>query len=170
MDYQKQATDFLTSHGLEFRAVLVGSDCPLFCEDARAEKDMDKIEVFPRRSHIHGKHYRCTISGKDRGHVSFEFWNSYADEEQKALAIRRFSEPHLYQKYKGKQHPKVTAYDLLACVQKYDVGTLADFCADFGYDTDSRRAEQVYIAVCQEYQKMRKFFTAEELTQLQDIS
>jgi hypothetical protein len=206
-DYNKQATDFLAANGLEFRAVLVGDDCPQFCEDALAERDMDKINVFPRKTHIHGKHYRCTISGKDRGHVSFDFWNSYADSEENAYnyghvrgscghgpdclcktdankdgILLGCRENVYWDKYRGKKffnysvikprgkRKEPTPYDLLACVQKYDVGTLEDFCSEFGYNTDSKRAEIIYIAVCKEYQKVRKFFTETELTQLHEIS
>jgi hypothetical protein len=188
MNYQKQATDFLTQHGLEFRSVLVGSDCPPFCEDAKAERDMDKTDSYPRKTHIHGKHYRCTISGKDRGHVTFDFWNCYADEEYNYLLKNSdHASFDLLRKHFGvhgaesainmgvriarKAGPKmVKAYDLLACIQKYDVGTFHDFCGDFGYDEDSRSAKQVYVSVCKEYQKVRKFFTDAELVQLQEIS
>jgi hypothetical protein len=187
MDYQKQATDFLAASGLEFRAVLIGDDCPTFCEDALAERDMDKINVFPRKTHIHGKHYRCTISGKDRGHLSFDFWNSYSDEKfnhvrknpgvcsyqtlDRVLGKKGYSDGALGILPRLKQPARIpTPYDLLACVQKHDVGTLADFCGDFGYDTDSKRAEQTYIAVCKEYQKIRKFFTDAELEALQEIA
>jgi len=62
-----------------------------------------------------------------------------------------------------------TAYDLLACLTKYDVGTFENFCGDFGYDTDSRSAERTYKAVCKEWEKVSKFFTAEEIEQLQEI-
>lgn len=171
-EYEQRALDFLSGHGLEFRVVLVGDDCPMFCEDARAERDMDKINVFPRKTHLHGKHYCCTISGKDRGHVSFDFWNSYADEEQNAV-LRHNTSPwdgRLNQKYRGLKLRKVSAYDLLACLQKYDVGTLAYFCSEFGYDEDSKLAEQCYIATCKEYQKTRKFFTEAELAELQEIN
>jgi len=30
-----------------------------------------------------------------------------------------------------------TLYSVLACLQKYDVGTFEDFCNEFGYDTDN---------------------------------
>src|SRR6266436_2964602 len=86
-EYTKQAEDFLTKYGVEFRAVLVGDDCPLFCADALADRDTDKVNVFPRKTNIHGKHYRCTVSGNGRGHVSFDFWNSYACEEENFFAF-----------------------------------------------------------------------------------
>lgn len=185
MDYQKQALDFLTRHNLEFRAVLVGDDCPPFCEDVARDRDMDKVNVFPRKTHIHGRHYRCTISGANRGHVSFDFWNSYADSEENAFnyglgALLISGRSDLYwDKYReGRKYPgrprlrkplTVQPYDLLSCIQKSDVGTFHNFCGDFGYDEDSRKAEQVYIAVCKEYQKVQKFFTVPELEELLDI-
>jgi hypothetical protein len=193
-DYQKQATDFLTKYGLEFRAVLVGNDCPQFCEDKQADRDMDKVDVFPRKTHIHGKHYRCTISGKERGHVSFDFWNSYADEEENAFNFGSMSgwneqtqtsntdgiltvcrENRYWDKYRGKRplaysviRPKgkrktVSAYDLLACIQKSDVGTFEDFASEFGYDSDSRKAESIYHAVVKEWRKVENFFTQTEI-------
>ena len=61
------------------------------------------------------------------------------------------------------------AYDVCACLQKYDCGSFTDFCYEFGYDTDSRTAERTYKAVCKEYNKVSNFFTLEELEILQEI-
>lgn len=198
-EYTEQAEKFLRDSNLEFRAVLVGSDCPTFCEDAAKELDMEKLNVFPRKTHIHGKHYRCTISGKDRGHVSFDFWNSYADSEENAYhfsnvhgfdeKIQTATEDRLtvdreakyWDKYRGGKplrgsvflprgkRKTVQAYDLLAAITKNDPGTFEDFCSEYGYDTDSRKAEEVYRAVVKEYAKVRKFFTPAELEALQEI-
>lgn len=187
-EYIKQGEDFLTKYALTFRAVLIGSDCPAFCKDAETETDMDKLDTFPRKTHIHGKHYRCTISGKDRGHVSFDFWNSYASEEENFFAFGNHDSLNnwvtgrdncYWDKYRiGRKYPGraritkrivPTAYDLLTCIQKNDVGTFEDFCGEFGYDTDSRKAESVYHAVVKEWQKVQRFFTDAELTELQDI-
>jgi hypothetical protein len=175
-DYQKQGEDFLKAHNLEFRAVLVGDDCPRFCEDAQAGRDMDKVNTFPRKTHIHGKHYRCTISGKDRGHIAFDFWNSYADEafnaEKKAYTskVGRWSvhgKPS--EKYFTDKYRTPTAYDLLSCIEKNDPGTLKDFCDNFGYSDDSMKAFDVYRAVQEEYAKFRRFFTAEEIKEAREI-
>lgn len=172
-EYEQQANDFLTAAGLEFRAVLVGSDCPRYCPDAEADREMDKVDTFPRRSHIHGKHYRATFSKAGRGHISFDFWNSYADEEQNYFVTHRAfwgADDRLTRQYRGKKRTQVTAYSVLACLQKNDPGSLEDFCGDFGYDTDSRRAEETYRAVVEEWRKVRRFFTAAEMEQLQQIS
>lgn len=63
-----------------------------------------------------------------------------------------------------------TAYDVLACIQKYDPGTFENFCSEFGYDTDSRKAEKIYKAVCKEWQKVSTFFTSNEIEELQEIN
>jgi hypothetical protein len=168
-EYTEQANTFLEKHGLEFRAVLVGDDCPPFCQDAEKDIDMDKINVYPRKTHIHGKHYRCTISRKGRGHVSFDYWNSYSDEEQR-YARRHTWEHQSFRKYQGQKLREVSAYDLLACLTKYDPGTFENFCSDFGYSDDSRKAEQTYHAVVKEYQKVSRFFTQEELNLIKEIN
>lgn len=53
-------------------------------------------------------------------------------------------------------HP--TMYDVLSCLQRYDVGSFEDFCWEFGYDTDSRAAERIYKAVCKEYAAVERLF------------
>ena len=58
---------------------------------------------------------------------------------------------------------KPTYYDIISCVQKHHVGSFEDFCSEFWYDTDSRRAERTYKAVCKEYDNMSRLFNEEEL-------
>ncbi len=182
-DYTKQAEDFLTRHNLEFRAVLIGNDCPGFCSDAEKDIDMDKVDTYPRRTHIHGKHYRCTFSGSGRGHVAFDFWSSYADEEKNAFAgqwpkpLRDWElnnmgreDRKLAIKYAGKKRTKVSAYDVIACITKSNPGYFEDFCGDYGYDNDSRKAEATYHAVVGEWNKVRRFFTPTEIEEMQEIN
>ena len=63
-----------------------------------------------------------------------------------------------------------TLYDVLSCLQKYEVGTFEDFCGDFGYDNDSRTALKTYKAVVKEYDKVCSLFSNEELELLQMIN
>jgi len=177
-DYQKQAADFLAAHGLTFSAVLIGSDCPRFCEDAAKGKDMGQVNTYPRRTHIHGKHYRCTFNRDPKANVSpsmqrhliIDFWNSYADEEFNYLREhpRDWSPASLKLRKQPKRTP--TAYDVLACVEKYEPERFEDWASSFGYDTDSRRAFETWQAAMDEWRKVSRFFTAEELEQLQEIS
>ncbi len=63
-----------------------------------------------------------------------------------------------------------TAYDVLACLTKYEVGTFEDFCSEFGYDTDSRSAEKTYLAVKDEWLNISRLYNDEELEQLRGIN
>lgn len=56
----------------------------------------------------------------------------------------------------GDRRPKM--YDVLSCLQKWDCGTFENFCYEYGYDTDSRKAERTYKAVCKEYKAVVRLF------------
>lgn len=62
-----------------------------------------------------------------------------------------------------------TPYAVLASLTKCEVGTFEDFCSDYGYDTDSRKAYKTYKAVLREWKNIEKLYTSEELEQLQEI-
>jgi len=62
-----------------------------------------------------------------------------------------------------------TAYDILACLTKYDPETFENFCANYGYDTDSRKAEKVYKAVLKEWEGVNRLFS-DVLEQLAEIN
>lgn len=56
----------------------------------------------------------------------------------------------------GGEEPSM--YDVLSCLQKYEVGSFEDFCGNFGYDEDSRKAEKIYKAVCKEFEGVSRVF------------
>lgn len=56
----------------------------------------------------------------------------------------------------GDQIP--TYYDVLAALTKYDPYTFENFCAEYGYDEDSRRAYSTYQAVKKEYEAVERLF------------
>lgn len=72
--------------------------------------------------------------------------------------------------YNTKRGIKPTEYDILACLEKYDVGTFEDFVNEFGYEFDNLRcAKRIYKAVIQEYQDLCRCFTEEQLESLREI-
>jgi hypothetical protein len=94
-----------------------------------------------------------TLNGKGIG-------NSYSTD--KAYLERNVGKGsfYLYSLVAGK---KPSLYNVLTCLQKYEVGTFEDFCSEFGYDTDSRRAKKIYKAVSKEYANMKALFDDNEL-------
>lgn len=61
------------------------------------------------------------------------------------------------------------AYDVLVCLTKYDPGTFENFCADYGYDEDSRKAYSTYEGVVEEWNEVSALFTPEQLEILSEI-
>ena len=60
-------------------------------------------------------------------------------------------------------------YNILAGLTKHDPGSFDDFCDEFGYDQDSRRALRTYRLVCDEWKRVSAFFTADELEKAREI-
>ena len=60
-------------------------------------------------------------------------------------------------------------YDVLACLTNYDPGTFENFCSDFGYDADSRKAYKTYKAVMKEWKNIELLFTPDQIEKLQEI-
>jgi len=90
---------------------------------------------------------RCIFTlclSRGRKHYTFEFGQSIAA---------------------GSQEP--TMYDVLACIQKYDVGDLANFCDEFGYEP-TKHTRKVYKAVCREWAAVERLF-GDIIEELQDI-
>lgn len=56
-----------------------------------------------------------------------------------------------------------TAYDILSCLTKYDVGSFEEFCSEFGYETNSRTAVRIYKAVKHEYAECLRLFGPESI-------
>lgn len=129
--------------------------------------------------------YNITIS-TDKGTMNFIFWDSVYNTEISKMSIedycrkiykRNYFDLSFNEKCKmqnqlksKKQSAKPTVYDVLACLQKSDIGTFNEFCCEFGYDDDSISAHQTYIAVMDEYKKLTRIFSPEQLIELQNIN
>lgn len=66
-----------------------------------------------------------------------------------------------------------SAYDILTCLQKYEVGTIDDFVSKFGYSVNSwkdvKKIQKTYKAVCREYKNVLRVF-GDCLEDLQEIN
>lgn len=95
--------------------------------------------------------YRATIK-TPLGSMWVKFWDS------------------VYNTQKGGEP---TEYDILACLEKYDVGTIEDFIFDFGYEIkkrgDLKRIQNIYNAVKRQYKSLCRCFTPEQIEAMQEI-
>ena len=128
--------------------------------------------------------YDVTIT-TPKGTMNFVFWDSIHNTEISMMTLEQYVEKKLRRRLedmsyadkkkaevklqKLKDEAKPNAYDVLACLQKYDVGTFEDFCSEFGYDEGSRTAERIYIAVIKEYKDLTRIFTEEQMEELCEI-
>lgn len=144
MKTQTNADQFLASNGIKLSATLSNSKTAPWSDDGQDRN-----------------HYRITLSrpsipawkaanqcGCPR--ITFDFWDSIANSEQgKAPA----------------------AYDVFACIGG-DVNcpdTFQDFCAEYGYDSDSLKALKTFKRCSAFAKRLREFFTSAELEQLAEI-
>jgi len=152
--YEIQACKFLEETGTTFKAKFI-------CSDKYFPDDQQPRDI-----------YQITLT-RGKNSYSFRFGQAimYSTEYVEAAAqMRRDRGESLsyVRAYKKNTVKTPTAYDVLTCVQKYDVGTFENFCSDFGYDTDSRKAEKLYFDVQKEFSEINKLFH-DVLDQLQEI-
>jgi hypothetical protein len=70
----------------------------------------------------------------------------------------------------NKQHGlKPNEYDVLACLQKYDVGTYEEFLSEFGYDPYDKHSREIYNGCVSEYDRLCRIFTAGQMDELREI-
>lgn len=69
--------------------------------------------------------------------------------------------------FDGSKEPDL--YDVLSCLQKYDVGSFHDFCSEFGYDICDDDSHRIYKNVCKEFSGVERVFShcLEELSEIE---
>lgn len=150
-----------------------------FCElltnpaSAAGEKGHDMSE-YTKQADDFCKKYGVKIDAK------FLFYGPYFDDDEThrdvyEITIYRDGKKPWVFKFgqsiaKSKQNrtpPK--EYDVLACIQKSDIGTIEDFCCDFGYNEDSLKARETYFNVQKEWNNCARTF-GDVIEELQEIN
>lgn len=165
-DYKQQAADFLAKHGLTFSAEPADNPTapPPWSGDGPPPK---KTKTNPL-GHAHGFHYVCTIyRERNRRKLTIPFWGSIDDR------VKAEKEKPTWKHYSESQakYASPTAYDVLACISndQYCEPVFEDWCAEFGYDPDSRKAEALHRRCVAFALELRQFFTDAELADLAKI-
>lgn len=85
--------------------------------------------------------------------------------------VYRFPFYDSYHNFKNDIKPR--PYDVLACLQKSDVGEMKDFVEEFGYEIKDRksfeRVENIWKACKDEYQNLYELFGEEWMEKLWEI-
>lgn len=170
--YEQQAIDFLQSTGCEFSVTYLRSG--KYFPDDKEERDIYYITLkrglreykfeFGQSLNNSGFYYK-------KGVRSYKIDRKLLDENITASYIRNKIDFGFIPNTDTIHYPSApTAYDVLASLTKYDPGTFEDFCGEYGYDTDSKKAEKTYNAVKDEFLNLSRLFTDAEIEQLQEIN
>jgi hypothetical protein len=106
-----------------------------------------KSPIWAEIGEDHGNHYVVRMDRAGNHPISFSFWGSIADK-------------------RAGEHP--TAYDVLACISHdtYCPDTFDEFCAEYGYNKESRKARATWKHCVAFSQRLQAFFTHEEVEHL----
>lgn len=115
---------------------------------------VDTVQGFPFDDKDKYPHHKYIVTLKrNKRQYSFPFYNSYAA-------------------YQAKTRP--SKYDVLACLEKYDVGEMSDFVEEFGYKIVDRKSflkvEGIWRECREQYQNLRVLFDDEWMEKLQEIN
>jgi hypothetical protein len=143
-EYQKQAETFLQETGTTLKMVKARTQkAPLWAREIG-----QALGFKGTKQYEHGTRYTITLKNA-RGEYCFDYWGSIADK---------------------KDDKKPTSYDVLTCLFTEAGEDFADFCSIFGYNEDSRTAEQTYHAVVEQERNIRRLFSLKEREALATIN
>lgn len=179
MDYEKQAADFMTATNTTMSAKYLRTGKHF--EDDKDERDIYEITLSSK-----GGVYKFNFGQSINASGEYVFLDHFKNKLIKTLLFpknRCFMSESEYKKIeqnrdgvekkevivKNPNYSTPTAYDVLSCLTKHDPGTLEEFCDDYGYNVDSRKAERMYNAVKDEYLQLSGLFTDQELELMAEI-
>jgi hypothetical protein len=175
-DYQKQALDFLAAANAQIEVKYFKTGKHFY--DDKDERDIYKVTLSCKgRKFTFDFGQSINASGEYKlkhrriiDKVGRNFCDLMTAKKLKA-EFRYLFTPNELSNFivKNKDYEMPNAYDVLCALTKYDPGSFENFCSDYGYDTDSRRAENTYKAVQNEYTQLCTLFTDTELELMQEI-
>lgn len=151
-EHNKQAEDFLKKTNTTFKAEFIKYD--LHFIDEKEKRDI----------------YKITLTRGERK-FSFEFGQSLFCSGK---FINREDNLKYYERrgvcYKNKDFEEPSPYDVLACLNCYEIEEFKDWCSEFGYNDDSIKSNKIYKKVVEEYNNVKMLWSDEEIKLLQEIN
>lgn len=143
-EYERKANDFVKRNGITIKKMYLGKGVNQNWDEER-ERDTYMINIQTMNDNMQVK-----------------FWDSINNtiKNSENEKIRR---PRIYP----------SNYDILTCLQKYDVGSLEDFIFEYGYEIkkkgDLTKIQNIYNAVVKEYNDVCRCFLGTDLDELREI-
>ena len=153
-EYEQQAQDFLKATGTELRIEF--SHHGFYFAGDKEKRDV----------------YQFTLKNA-RG----EYTSTFGDSISNTQARDAKNNPQRYwgQKRKPATYRKPSAYDILACLEKYEVDPeFSEWCKEFGYDSrplqEFPEVFKIHQACAEQYRCVRRLFTEEQMDLLREIN
>lgn len=143
-EYERKANNFLKRNGIAIQKIYLGKEVNQNWDEER-ERDTYMVNIQ-------------TLNGN----MQIKFWDSINNTIKNRI-----------NKQSGKPRVCPSNYDILSCLQKYDVGDIEDFIQEYGYEIkkkgDLTRILNIYKAVTKEYNDVCRCFLGTELEELMEI-
>jgi hypothetical protein len=157
-DYDIRAEDFLKKTGTEFSFKFLKHD-HFFNDDKENKEKRDIYEITLKRGErSYSFSFGQSITCSGRWFVWRNGKEVFSSEKKPSIYGVRIE--------RNKEFAEPSAYDVLTCLKKHDVGSFEDFCGDFGYNLDSIRANKTYLAVKKEFEELQRLFYDKELDEM----
>lgn len=166
VNYQQNAIDFLNKTGVKMTVKFIKNGKHF--DTDKEDRDIYEIEFIRGNRSMQimfGQSLKNSGFYYTKGKQKIDIDRKHLENKNLLTLIRSRDFNFLNNKTSDIIHKPIepTAYDVLACLQKYDVGTYENFCAEFGYSADSKSAEKTYKAVKDEYLKVCSLFNEQEI-------
>lgn len=184
--YEEHANEFIRRHGITFSATFAGS--MKHFDDDEHVRDVYDVQFTRegRKAMVIRYGQALARSSYFIGAIIAEFhWpgsSKVALAREPARRLRKESKANIHANYFVNSQMKKalarmgyvvaapTPYDVLTGIVKYSPGSFAEWCVEYGYDTDSRKAHDAWTRCHDEWAKVQGFFTESEIEELQEIS
>ena len=167
-------------HQVTFKITLIGSQ-PFFPEDT-LKRDVYSLTLTRNNKTVDFRFGQSIYDSYSQAQAEFvselqsRFGRLFApkdpqewlnqDRQAAELFCKRFNLPS--PTISTRKAPQVA--EIVYCLQKYPYFDFSDFCAELGYDPDSRKAYTTFEACNAEYGKLRKLFSAAEIEEIDEIT
>lgn len=169
-DYEKQAEKFLADTNSTLTIEFLKNDYHF-------DGDKDKRDIYTCTLKRGSRKYKFNFGQSIAksgfyftvGRSKFEIDRKHIDSKYIFSICRNINAGFELSKDTIHKPEEPTAYDILACLTKFNPYTFEDFCSEYGYDTDSRRAKKTYKAVQKEYNSLAAMYSDSEMELMAEI-
>lgn len=170
-EYTQKALEFLNSCPAEMQILYAGK-ATNHLWDEKEPRDMFSFVIKTQRGTMNGIFWDSLRNTRLRNMTFKEYYEKCT---KRSYDFASAQEKLRYQKElkEVKELIKPTPYSILACLEKYDVGSMDDFMYELGYEIkcvkDMTNFINIYNAVVKEYNDLCRIFTPEQMKMLREI-